>query len=154
MNLSTSETDLFYKLHGSLLAFANRELKIMPPDIAPDQVRKQPLEQVVKLRDACYGRPDLLQQYLAANPDRFPTAELLIVASWRLHIAGDFYIMKHLKSYSVLMSAKEPTRLYGVVGLYDPLEVVIRGAPPPVLVKAVLLPFRDRPSPPPTGGQP
>ncbi|MCX6031346.1 MAG: hypothetical protein NT169_18865 [Chloroflexi bacterium] len=91
-----------------------------------------------------YGRPDLLQQYLAANPDRFPTDELLIVAGWRLHIAGDFYIMKHLKSFSVLMSAKEPTRLYGVVGLYDPLEVVTRGAPLPVLVKAVLLPFRDR----------
>jgi hypothetical protein len=52
--------------------------------------------------------------------------------------------MKHLKPYAVFMSAGEPTRLYGVVGLYDPLEVVFGGAPLPLLVKAVLLPFCDR----------
>ena len=144
MNLSTPETDLFYKLHGSLLAFANRQFKILPEGTPPDQVRKQPVDQVVKLRDACYAKLAILSEYLAANPDRLATDELLIVAGWRNYVAGDLYVMKHLKAYSVLMSSKEPIRLYGVVGLYDPLEIVTGGAPLPLLVKAVLLPFRDR----------
>ena len=144
MNLPTPETDLYYKLQGSLLAFANRQLKILPEDTPPDQVRKQPVDQVVKLRDACYAKPAILGEYLATNPDRLPAAELLIVAGWRHLVAGDFYIMKYLKSYAVFMTAKDPTRLYGVFGLYDPIEVATRGAPLPVLVKAVLLPFRDR----------
>jgi len=144
MNLPATETELFYKLHGSWLAFANRELKILPQDLPADQIRHQPGDSIIRLREATYARPDLLEQYLAANPDRFPADELRIVAGWRHRLAGDFYIMKHLKAYSVLMSSKEPTRLYGVLGLYDPLDVVIGGAPLPVLVQAVLLPFRDR----------
>ncbi len=59
MNLPPADVDLFYKLHGSLLAFANRELKILPAGIAPDQVRKQPLQAVARLRDACYEQPAL-----------------------------------------------------------------------------------------------
>jgi hypothetical protein len=144
VNLSTSETELFYQLQGYLMVFANRQFKILPADTAPDQIRKQPLEQLIKLRDICYDKPQIVEQYLVANPDRLSAAELAIVASWQQRITGDFYIMKHLKAYSVLMSAKEPTHLYGVLGLYDPIEIATRGAPLPLLVQAVLLPFRDR----------
>jgi len=144
MNLSTSDIGLFYKLHGSLLAFANRQLKIVPEDIAPEQIRKQPLQQLAKLRDACYDKPEILEQYLAANPDRLPADELAIAAGWRQRITGEFYIVRYLKTYTVFMSMKEPAHLYGVLGLIDPLEVVMGGAPPPTMVKATLLPFRDR----------
>ena len=144
MNLSTAETELFYKLHGSWLAFANRELQIMPKNIPAEQVRRQPIELVAKLRDAAETRPDLLEQYLALNPDRLPPDELQIVAGWRHRIKGEFYIMKHLKAYSVLMSAEKPIHLYGVLGLYDPIEVVLGWTPLPVLVQTVLLPFRNR----------
>ena len=34
MNLSTPDIELFYKLHGSLLAYANRELKLLAEGIA------------------------------------------------------------------------------------------------------------------------
>ncbi|MBM4458778.1 MAG: hypothetical protein FJ011_13585 [Chloroflexi bacterium] len=144
MNLTTPETDLYYKLHGSLLAFANRQLRILPEGIPPDQIRKQPPDQVIKLRDACYAKLAILSEYLAVNPDRLSTDELLIVAGWRHYAMGDFYIMKHLKPYAVFMTARDPTHLYGVFGLYDPIEIVTGGAPLPLLVNAVLLPFRDR----------
>lgn len=143
MNLTTTEIELFYKLHGSLLAYANRELEILPHDTPPELVRKQPLQQVAKLRDTCYDKPGILERYLAANPDRLSSDELAIVAGWRHRVSGEFYIVRHLKAYAVFMSAKEPTHLYGVWGLYDPLEVVMGGVPLPNLVKATLLPFRD-----------
>lgn len=144
MNLPPADIDLFYKLHGSLLAFANRELKILPKGIAPEQVRQQPIQQVANLRDACYAKPAILDAYLAANPDRLPADELAIVASWQHRITGEFYIVRYLKTYAVFMTMKEPTRLYGVLGLLDPLDVVLGGAPLPIMVKATLFPFRDR----------
>ena len=98
MNLPPADVDLFYRLHGFLLAFANRQLKILPADTASDQVRKQPIQQVAKLRDACYDNPDILEAYLVANPDRLPADELAIVASWRYRITADFYAVRYLKT--------------------------------------------------------
>lgn len=144
MNLPPADIDLFYKLHGSLLAYANRELKILPAGIAPDQVRKQPIQQVAKLRDACYEKLAVLGAYLATNPVRLPAEELLIIASWQHRITGQFYIMRHLKAYTIFMSIKTPEHLHGVLGLIDPLAVVMGGAPLPMMVDATLLPFRDR----------
>jgi len=144
MNLPPADVSLFYKLNGSLLAFANRQLKILPTDTPPDQVRKQPIQQVAKLRDACNDKSAILEEYLVANPDRLPADELAIVASWRYRITADFYAVRYLKTYAVFLSMKEPAHLYGVLGLIDPLEVVMGGAPLPTMVKATLLPFRDR----------
>ena len=144
MNLPPGDIDLFYKLHGSLLAFANQQLKILPANTAPDQVRKQPIRQVAGLRNACYDNSAILDQYLAANPDRLSLDELAIVAGWRHRVTGEFYIVRYLKVYTVFMILEEPAHLYGVSGLIDPLEVVLDGAPLPTMVKATLLPFRDR----------
>ena len=102
-------------------------------------MRKQPIQRVAKLRDACYDKPTILQAYLAENPDRLPAEELAVVASWSHRITGEFAIVRYLKTYTVFMTMKEPTRLYGVLGLIDPLEVVLGGAPLPTLVKATLL---------------
>ena len=65
------------------MAYANRQLKILPEGIAPDQVRKQPIEKVAKLRDACYDRPEILERYLAAEPR--PASRRM---SWRSPPAG------------------------------------------------------------------
>lgn len=144
MNFDTVEIDLFYRLHGSLLAYANRQLKVLPQKVTPALIHRQPIQQVVELRDACYGEPELLEQYLAANPDHLPADEMALIASWRHRITGDFYIVRHLKAYAVFLSAEEHPHLYGVLGLYDPLKVIMNDAPLPIWVNATLLPFRDR----------
>jgi len=143
MNLSTEDTHLFYRLHGSLLAYANRRLQVLPQGISAEETRQQPMEQVARLRQALHDTPDLLEQFLLANPAGLLPEELAIVAGWRHRVSGDFYIMRYLKSYTVFMSSRE-THLYGVLGLYDPLETVTHGAPLPLMVQATLLPFRDR----------
>jgi hypothetical protein len=144
MNLPTEDTKLFYKLYWSLLAYANQHLKIIPQLATAEDVRKQRGEQVAKLRDALYGKPELVEQFVAENPDQFSPPELAIVASWRHHVSSDFYIVRYLKPYTVFMSSDKQSHLYGVLGLYDPIEALTQGAPLPVLVKATLLPFRER----------
>jgi hypothetical protein len=42
MNLSTEDTKLFYKLHWSLLAYANQHLKTMPPVASFEEIGKWP----------------------------------------------------------------------------------------------------------------
>jgi hypothetical protein len=144
MNLSTEDTHLFYTLHWSLLAYANQHLKIMPPVASFEEVGQRPIEQVAQLRNALHDNLDLLEQFVAENPAGFSPQELAIVASWHHLVKGDFYILRFLKPYTVFLSSgEEPTHLYGVLGLFDPIEKVAQGAPLPVLVKATLLPFRD-----------
>ncbi|MDH7486450.1 MAG: hypothetical protein QHJ81_09280 [Anaerolineae bacterium] len=143
MNLSTEDTQLFYKLRWALLAYANRHLKVIPQATTAEKVGKQPVALLARLRDALHAKPELLEGFVAENPERLSPQELAIVASWRHCVSGDFYIMRHLKPYTVFMSGKGPAHLYGVLGLYDPLEAVTGGAPLPILVQATLLPFRD-----------
>lgn len=144
MNLSAEETQLFYKLRFALLAYVNRHLDIIPKVNTLEQIGRQPVEQAAKVRDALLAHPDLLERFVAENPHGFSEGELAIVANWRHHVTGDFYIMRHLKPYSVFMGARKEPHLYGVLGLIDPLEAVIGGAPLPVMVKATLLPFGNR----------
>lgn len=144
MNLTTEETQLFYKLRFALLAYANRHLKVIPGLAMAEQIGRQPIEQTVKLRDALLAHPDLLERFVAENPERFSDQELAILASWRHHITGDFYIMRYLKAYTVFMGTEKARHLYGVLGLTDPLEAVTGGAPLPIMVRATLLPFGSR----------
>jgi len=143
MNLPYEDATLFFKLRWSLLAYVNRRLEIIPTLTANQDFSKRPITQTIQVRDALHKQPELLEDYVATNPDDLPAAELAIVASWRHGTHGDFYVMRYLKPYTVLMGGK-PLRLYGVLSLYDPLEVVTQGAPLPIYVRATLLPFRDR----------
>lgn len=144
MSLSPEDTELFYKLHRSLLAYANQHLKVIPPVASFEEVGKRPIEQIAQLRNALYDNINLLERFLAENPPGFSPQELAIVASWRHMVRGDFYILRFLKPYTVFLSGQEPTHIYGVLGLFDPLEVVLGGAPLPLAVLATLLPFRGR----------
>lgn len=47
MNLSTEDTQLFYRLHWALLAYANRHLHIFPEDTAPKEKRFSTVGQVI-----------------------------------------------------------------------------------------------------------
>ncbi len=144
MNLSIAETELFYRLHSSWLVFVNRALHILPENVPPEQIYGQNQELFTKLRDAADARPDLLEEYVTLNPDQLPPNELLIVASWRYRIKSTFYIMRNLKAYTVMMNIGEPTHLYGVLGLWKPIEVVLGETSLPVLVETILLPFNGR----------
>jgi len=142
MSLSADDIALFFKMMWSLLAYANQHLKVVPPVAGFEEVSKRPIEQVARMRDALDDNLALLERFLAENPQGFSSQELAIVASWRHRVRGDFYILRFLKPYAVFLSSQEPTHLYGVQSLSDPLEVVLGSASLPVAVQATLLPFR------------
>jgi len=144
MNLPPEDVQRFYRLYWSALAYANRSLNILPQLASWEDIRKQPREKLGELRDAFWAKLELLERFIAENPAGLSPEELRIVAGWRHHLKGDFYILRYLKSYTVFLSAGRDAHLYGVLGLIDPIPDVFEGRPLPIYVETILLPFRGQ----------
>lgn len=143
MNLSREDADLFFKLMWAVQFYVNERLKVAPQVPSREKYKTLPQEQKMKVRKALYEHIDLLDAFIAENPARLSPEELEIVAGWKQFVAGDFYIFKFLKRHTIFMPAKGNSNyVYGVLGLYDTIADIFYGRPLPVLVKAVLLPFK------------
>jgi hypothetical protein len=142
MKLSAEDTDLFYKLNLSLLAFTNEKLKISPGAYSPEAIKALPLDDKVAIRNALWEQDGLLESFLQENPFQFSPEELSVVESWKNRVEGRFILVSHLKSHSIFLKDDDQIA-YGVLGLLDDLEDVV-GTTLPLIVETVLLPFRDR----------
>jgi hypothetical protein len=143
MNLSMREVERFYGIWLPLLHYVNvqRQLVARVP-LAPGAETISP-EDAGRLRQALWADDALREAFIAENPAQLSDADLEIVASWDHRLVGQFYILRHLKKYTVFLTQQDPPQAYGVLGLVSPIQEVIP-MPPPVLVEAVLLPFEDK----------
>lgn len=144
MRIASAEVDLFYKLYAALCSYANSKLKCVLFDFsAPEQYTALPPELRLKVREALYAQPELIDQFVHENPAHFSAEELAIVAGWKDALVGSFYVFRYLQPYAVFLTDKSPPKAYGVLALADPLPNVL-GPDLPLLVKGVLLPFNGR----------
>jgi len=144
MRLDPHDLRLFYKLHKALMLFVSQRLDVVENPLAsPDQVAKLPLEDRIKLRDALVANMDLIDAFVSENPLRLPEDELEIVRSWKHLVAGEFYIYRCLKNYTIFLTTSEPVLAYGVLSLMDSFEDLL-GPRLPHLCKTVLLPFKGQ----------
>jgi hypothetical protein len=142
MKLSDADAALFFELMLSLQIYANQQLKLVPPieDLVDFEAR--PVEEKMVIRDALYQHPELIDRFISENPQGFEPDQLKIIDSWKGFRAGIFYIERFLKKYTVFIS--DTDRVYGVLGLRDSLEDIIHKSYLPLMVKAVLLPFKGQ----------
>jgi hypothetical protein len=140
--LPPRETDRFYRIWWALLRYTKAQRHPLPDLPARPAQGSLPLSEVAKIREALWADDALRETFIAENPAALPPADLEIVSSWRSRVAGNFFVLRHLKKYTVFLDEATPARAYGVRGLVSPLEEVI-GPYLPVRVKAVLLPFED-----------
>ncbi len=141
MQLSPEDAALFFKLMPALQVFANRKLQIIKGIEDVEQYKKTSDEQRVNLRNAFYEKPELIDEFIQANPLGFSSDELAIVSGWKNFIAGDFMIDRVLKKYAIFIGNN---KVYGVLALAEPFRMVLGGMPLPVYVKTVLLPFKGK----------
>ncbi len=141
MKLTTEEAELFFELTWSLQFFVSRELKILPKIKNRKEYSELPQEDKLVLREKIYEQPELIDKYIASNPDRFNDDYLSIVKQWKNFIKGDFYIQRYLKNHAIFISGDN---VYGVLGLYDSLDNLFPANYLPRYVKTVLLPFQGR----------
>lgn len=144
MKLPPEEVETFYRIQTSLLCFVNQQLELFPKLKTPADLRGNlTLEEIFSLREALYEDLELLDEFLAANPHGLTSDQLQIASSWRYFRAGELFLYRYLKRYTVFLDTDDPPRAYGVLGLHHDFDELIP-LPPPVLVDMVLLPFRDK----------
>jgi len=144
MKLSSKDVNLFYRLMWPLQFYVNQQRQILPHVDSLEAYIVCPQPDKLQVRNALYENIGLLDAFIAENPAHLSADELAIVQNWTRFVAGDFYIVRFLKKATIFVEANDPYRVYAVLGLTDSLEDVFYGRRPPILVKAVLLPFKGQ----------
>jgi hypothetical protein len=142
--LSSQEKERFYRIWFVLLHWVNEQLHLVPwLSAVPSEGSVLP-EQAMQVRNALWANDRLLKRFIAENPAQFSEEDLALVESWQYRLAGNFFVVRALKDYTVLLTDYAPhAHAYGVVGLTDSVaETMI--LPLPVYIQTVLLPFEDR----------
>jgi len=143
MKLSKEDVESFYKLYHQLLVYVNKKFKIIDGINSPKDFKKFPIEEISKIRERLYKKPELIDSFVKENPLNFSSDELKMIRSWKNFVKGRFYILRYLKNYTIFLDTEEPSKAYGVLALNSPFEEII-GPYLPRLVEAVLLPFNDK----------
>jgi hypothetical protein len=143
VTLAPHETERFYRIWWRLLSYVNAHLGVvskLPSDPADGSIDAG---DALKVREALWRDDPLREQFVTENPAGLSPDDLALVRSWSHRVAGRFYVYRHLRKRTVVLTASGEPRAYGVLGLVSPLMEVL-WQPPPVLVDMVLLPFEDR----------
>jgi hypothetical protein len=143
MQLPPEQVRRFYDIWFELLHYVHEQRHLAPnfPD-TPTAMSISP-DDALQLRNALWADDALRESFIAANPAGLPSADLALVASWKYRVDGKFFLVRHLKKYSVFLSEQPAAHAYGVLGLVSPIEDVVM-YPLPVYIHAVLLPFEGQ----------
>ncbi len=144
MNLSPADAECFFKLMFSLQRYVNQKRRIRPEVETLDDYLDLPYEDKLEVRNAVYEHSELIDAFLADNPDDLTAEELMIVQRWKGFVAGQFFIERFLKKHSIWIAGGSNAKVYAVLALNDPLEKIFFGRGLPMLVRSVLLPFKGR----------
>lgn len=101
MNLSAQETERFYRIWWPLLHYINTQRQIvpdLPAEPGEGTISSQDAHQV---RKVLWESDSLREVFIAKNPANLPDADLNLAASWQYRVAGQFFIFRHLKKYTV-----------------------------------------------------
>lgn len=143
MSLSPEEVARFYGIWWPLLRFVNTQRQIVAELPEDPKTAAINIEHAQQIRDVLWASEDLREAFIRENPADLSPADLALVGSWRYRNAGEFFILRHLKHYTVFFAGKPSAQAYAVHGLVSAIEDVVDW-PLPVVVQAVLLPFEDK----------
>jgi hypothetical protein len=143
MILQPQETDRFYRIWFAMLSYANRRLKLVRDLPESPRAGSIDVQDAFKVATAVWADDALRHSFIEENPTGLPPEDLALARSWDRRVAGDFYIFRYLKKYTVLIGSGDPAPVYGVLGLVSPIEDVVPN-PLPTLVRMTLLPFEGR----------
>ncbi|MDR3000095.1 MAG: hypothetical protein LBU89_02425 [Fibromonadaceae bacterium] len=142
--LNQEDIALFFKLWFALTYSINCKHKIVPPFKKPAYEDNEGGYPFLEIRKELWKNPALIDEFLAEDDTELSFDEKAILASWRTHFISDnFIVLKYFKQYSVFMPSSNPTRLYGVLGISDSIEMQMRCVLPR-MVETTLLPFKGK----------
>lgn len=142
MKLSVADADLFFKLMWSLQHYVNDQRHIFANVGSVEEYLRLPQSDKIQVRDALWEHPELIDAYVDENPDGFSENQRDMVRKWKRFVAGTFQIVRLLKKHAIFIG--KDSKVYGVLALDDRLDAMLLGRPLPIMVHAVLLPFKGK----------
>lgn len=141
MKLSTAQATHFFELMGALQFFVNQTLGIAPDVTSIPALKELDEHGRLPIRNGIWEHPELIDKFLAANPQKLGPDDLAIVAGWKRFVKGTFYIERMLKKHTIFI---EGNKVYAVLGLFDSFDTFFYPNQLPIAVQAVLLPFQGQ----------
>ena len=138
MRLEQSDAALFYQLWFPLLDFVNRKYHVCPETGTIDQLHGVDARDAKAIADYLWSHTGVVEEYLVVA--ELPNEYAQIVAGWKQRKPGRYILERHLKKGSVFISAEDGV-VYVVKGLFSTWAEMLGESP--VLLEAVLIPFRD-----------
>lgn len=146
--LPEKEVARFYKIHFALLPYINRRYKIVSGYGDPENYRNVSSndlhKKVIPIRDYWVAHPEVVREFIKEDPAKLTPEELELTRGWQFPFKDNFFVINHLKDYTVFYQWSEQGKAFGVLGLYDPIANVIPDRALPLRVQIVLLPFQDK----------
>jgi len=138
--LSQEDALLFHKLMNSLLFYVNKKAGIIKNANTLKEFLSNDVAETQPLRKKIFSdKYDFIDNYLQENSDHLNEEEIKIVSSWKRYKTDKFFIIKHVKEYSLFFGNN---KVYGVKGITDSFEEKFQGYVP-VMVDITLIPFKD-----------
>lgn len=144
MHLPAHELEQFLRIQSAINNFIYVQLQQAAGREAKLPFRELPFEKQMDVREAFAANPEYVERFVAENPNALDDEDLEIALGWRKPLSGSFLLLKHLKNYSIFLSAGKTPAAYGVVGLTKSLSGFAPTKSLPVFLKAILLPFREK----------
>lgn len=94
-----------------------------------------------EIANRLWDNVDVIDDYLPEQTD-MPEEYKEIVSSWKRMIRGRLALEHHLGKGSILVSMRSDD-VYQVCGIVSSWQEMFNGAPLPIIMEAVLIPFRD-----------
>ena len=139
--LSKQDAMLFYQLWFPLLNYAKDKKKISTSVKQFAMFQPQDPHELLKTADAVWSDTKLIDSYLEQNK-QLPEEYKEIMRSWKRRVRGTFVMERHLKDGSIFINTKDQ-KVYQVRGLIQSWQDMLSMAPMPLMMDAVLIPFKD-----------
>jgi hypothetical protein len=123
LSLKNSDKDEFLCIQKNLMLFTNKKFKIYDKfktvqdllDFSQDDIQHG----ILPIRNKMYDASNI--KAFCEQNDLLDKDQQSIVKSWSMAYTDDFYIIKHLKDSTILLTGNEK-KLYGVVGISGGLD--------------------------------
>jgi len=141
MTLSEEDATLFYELWLPLLAYVNKRYNVNKNLRRMAQAKSLDPKEVKEVANRLWDNVSVIDDYLSEQAD-MPEEHQKIISGWKRCIRGKFIMERHLKKGTIFISM-ENEKVYQVSGIVSSWEEMFCGAPLPIILEAVLIPFRD-----------
>lgn len=139
MRLAENDRLQYMRVHLALIHYVGIKEKMLSKGITLEEFKDYSREEKFRLRDLIYQKPEHINSFIQENLYQLSKEDLSIAEQFKHFKKARFWIVKYLKNYAVFL---DDNFAYGVLALADPFERVV-GDALPLMVEAVLLPFKD-----------